>query len=506
MTRGALVGIALLVASPSLGIAQPARPDNPHGSLQTTTDCDACHTSSAWKPAKARPDFNHNTSSSFLLVGQHEEAECKSCHLDLRFDAPKIAASDCASCHVDVHLGQLSNECATCHTTLAFADVSALAIHSRTSFPLSGSHLQISCESCHTDDRGGAYSTLVNDCVACHQADYVGAESIDHVAQNFPTACERCHNTLAWSGSGVFDHLAASSGFALTGAHASLGCAQCHDPSSNALLFPPPSNQNDCVACHQEDYDRQHGGGGTPTSCTNCHNDQSWEDADFNHVTASNGFALLGAHSTLDCTVCHDPSSNALLFPPPSGQNDCVACHQDDYNGQHSGSGIPTSCSDCHTQATWAGASFDHVTASNGFALLGAHSTLDCTVCHDPSSNALLFPPPSGQNDCVACHQDDYDRQHSGSGFPTTCSDCHTQTTWLGATFQHDQFPIYSGIHSGKWNGCDTCHDVPSNYTSFTCFNCHQHSQSRMDSRHAGVGGYTYDSSACYSCHPNGRR
>ncbi|MGD8868778.1 MAG: cytochrome c3 family protein, partial [Gemmatimonadales bacterium] len=125
----------------------------------------------------------------------------------------------------------------------------------------------------------------------------------------------------------------------------------------------------------------------------------------------------------------------------------------------------------------------------------------------DPSNNALLFPPPSDQNDCVACHQDDYDAQHSGSGFPTTCVDCHTQTTWTGATFQHDQyFPINSGIHSGKWNGCDTCHNVPNDYTIFTCFACHQHAQARMDSRHADVVGYSYESTACYSCHPNGRR
>ncbi|MGD8869785.1 MAG: cytochrome c3 family protein, partial [Gemmatimonadales bacterium] len=378
--------MALILALPGVVGAQPARSDNPHGSLQTTTDCDACHTAKAWKPLKSQPDFNHNVASSFVLVGKHEEAKCKSCHLDLRFDTPKIAASDCASCHLDVHLGQLSSECANCHTTLDFADIPALAIHSRTSFPLSGSHLQISCESCHVDDRGGAYSTLATECVACHQADYVGAESVDHVSQNFPTDCERCHNTFVWSGGGGFDHVAASSGFALSGAHASLDCGQCHDPSSNALLFPPPSGQNDCVACHESDYERQHGGSGTPTLCADCHSDVAWENPDFEHVVASGGFALLGAHSTLDCTFCHDPSNNALLFPPPSDQNDCVACHQDDYDAQHSGTGFTTNCLECHTQTAWAGASFDHVTASGGFALLGAHSTLDCTFCHDPSN------------------------------------------------------------------------------------------------------------------------
>jgi hypothetical protein len=243
-----------------------------------------------------------------------------------------------------------------------------------------------------------------------------------------------------------------------------------------------------------------------PTSCRDCHGNVTWEDASFDHIAASNGFDLLGAHATLDCSVCHDPTTNNLRFPPPAGQNDCVACHQDEYDRQHSGGGFQTSCLDCHSQTTWSGASFDHIAPSNGFDLLGAHAAVSCTACHDPATNSLLFPPPAGQNDCIACHQDDYNGQHSGSGFPTACLDCHTQQTWLGATFQHDQFfPVNSGIHSGKWSGCDTCHNVPGDYQVFSCFNCHQHSQTRMDAKHGGVGGYSYDSNACYSCHPNGR-
>jgi hypothetical protein len=117
----------------------------------------------------------------------------------------------------------------------------------------------------------------------------------------------------------------------------------------------------------------------------------------------------------------------------------------------------------------------------------------------------LLYPPPTGPSDCIACHQDEYDRQHAASGYPTSCVDCHDNTTWFGATFQHAAFPIYSGRHGSQWGSCETCHTDRSNFSVFTCFNCHQHSQTRMDQRHSGRNGYIYESNACYSCHPDGR-
>ena len=35
-----------------------------------------------------------------------------------------------------------------------------------------------------------------------------------------------------------------------------------------------------------------------------------------------------------------------------------------------------------------------------------------------------LFNPTSDQ-DCAECHQADYDDEHAGTGFPTTCLECH---------------------------------------------------------------------------------
>ncbi|MEJ2341534.1 MAG: hypothetical protein P8Y10_04960, partial [Gemmatimonadales bacterium] len=212
---------------------------------------------------------------------------------------------------------------------------------------------------------------------------------------------------------------------------------------------------------------------------------------------------LVGAHVPLTCESCHGPD-NELLFPAPSGQDDCVACHQSDYDDQHAGTGFATTCLDCHTVDSWQGVVFDHLQTS-GFDLVGAHVSLTCGDCHD-ANNDLLFPAPSGQDDCVACHQSDYDGQHAGTGFATTCLDCHTVDSWQGAVFDHDGqfFPIYSGKHQGRWSDCATCHTVPGDFSSFSCFNCHEHNRTDTDRDHSEVNGYVYQSTACLSCHPDG--
>jgi hypothetical protein len=142
---------------------------------------------------------------------------------------------------------------------------------------------------------------------------------------------------------------------------------------------------------------------------------------------------------------------------------------------------------------------------SSGFELVGAHTSLDCASCHIPPDGEVPFDPAS-QDDCIACHQADYEREHAGTEYPVTCLSCHDISAWSGAAFDHDAqyFPISRGKHSGRWASCATCHTMPDDYRIFTCLQCHQHDQSRMDSEHSGIGGYVYDSNACYSCHPTG--
>ncbi len=269
------------------------------------------------------------------------------------------------------------------------------------------------------------------------------------------------------------------------------------------MIFDPGGSA-DCVACHQATYQGAHAGSGYPTTCATCHTTSAWDGASADHAVLSDGFVLLGNHSLLTCERCHALPSLDPIFQP-STPEDCLACHQADYQREHSVSGYPTTCLTCHQVTTWSGATANHEALSGGFALLGNHGLLSCTSCHIVPGYQPLFSPTSPE-DCLACHQADYQREHGGSGYPTVCLTCHQVTSWQGATFNHDGnfFPIYSGKHKGRWSACTNCHANPSDFGVFSCLNCHEHRKSAMDEKHRERSGYVYDSRNCLACHPTG--
>jgi hypothetical protein len=227
----------------------------------------------------------------------------------------------------------------------------------------------------------------------------------------------------------------------------------------------------------------------------------AWRPATFDHELSR--FPLRGAHVSVDCAQCH---VGGRFTGTPT---DCYACHQQDYNQttnpNHVSLRFPKKCEDCHSTDAWRPASFDHNVTR--FPLTGAHRRVDCASCH---SGGRFTGTPT---DCYACHQADYNRttnpNHSASRFPTQCQACHNTGAWRPASFDHDarSFPIFSGTHRGQWSTCADCHVNPSNFRAFECIRCHQHSnRADVDNDHRGVSGYVYQSAACYSCHPTGRR
>ncbi|MFQ5709617.1 MAG: cytochrome c3 family protein, partial [bacterium] len=66
--------------------------------------------------------------------------------------------------------------------------------------------------------------------------------------------------------------------------------------------------------------------------------------------------------------------------------------------------------------------------------------------------------------------------------------------------------PIFSGAHQGAWSECAICHTDVNDRKVFTCLDCHEHRQSEMDAKHAGIQGYSYQSSECLFCHPDGKK
>ena len=473
----AAVSLAGLLGAPSIEAQATA---SPHGTLPPGLECTTCHTTEGWTPVRRDMAFDHG-STDFPLEGMHATVPCASCHLDDRFDEPKADAAECQTCHLDVHLDAFAQPCVACHTTDSFHDLPTFEVHARTTFPLTGAHLQVSCESCHQNEQRGPFSQVDGDCITCHQEAYVTAPEIDHDLLGFPEDCTQCHNTLAWASTPQFQHDLFANGFQLLGAHEPAPCTGCHIVPG-FQTYHSPMDQDDCIACHTVEFNSEHGNEGYPTTCLLCHTNQNWS-GQFDHAASGNGFELLGAHQRALCTSCHTLPDLGTLFMP-SDATDCITCHQVDYDREHAGSGFSTSCLDCHTTETWQGPDFDHVAASGGFDLVGAHTSLLCSSCHLPGNNDIRWaPPPASQNDCVACHQDDYDLEHGGTGFSTNCTDCHDAagTTWAGATFDHAAaaggFRLLAPHDQAP---CSACHVQPGNALLFSpandqdCIACHQ--------------------------------
>ena len=291
---------------------------------------------------------------------------------------------------------------------------------------------------------------------------------------------------------GVFNHTQV---FPLVGVHNTQPCAACH---KNGVYAGTP---RDCFGCHKPQYDAttnpKHSAAGFPTTCETCHKatDANWDQGVFNHTQV---FPLVGVHNTQPCAACH---KNGIYAGTP---RDCFGCHKPQYdattNPKHSAAGFPTTCDTCHkaTDASWNQGVFNHTQV---FPLVGVHDTQPCAACH---KNGVYAGTP---RDCYGCHKPQYDAttnpKHSAAGFPTTCETCHkaTDASWNQGKFTHAAFPITSGPHANR--ACADCHTNPTNFTVFTCTNCH--GRAETDGHHRGVAGYRYESVACYSCHPTGR-
>jgi hypothetical protein len=364
--------------------------------------------------------------------------------------------------------------------------------HNTTAFKLTGAHLSASCNRCHAN---GVFAGTPVQCVSCHQQNYASAANPVH-SPGMSNDCAPCHTTTGWRPSS-FNHT--STNFQLTGAHGAVLCKQCH---KNGVFAGTPAQ---CAGCHQAQatavVSPSHTG--FSADCATCHTTTAWKPSTFAHTRTN--FQLTGAHVAVACNLCH---KNAVYAGTPTTCGN-AACHLPDYtsaaNPVH-GTGFSTDCIACHSTTAWRPATFDHSKAS--FPLTGAHVTTQCALCH---KNGIYTGTP---NTCgnAGCHLTQYNAtmapSHTAAAFPLECQVCHTTTAWKPSTWDHDPyFPISAGSrHSpGRWNACADCHTVPTNYTSFSCIDCHAHStRSIVDEHHREVAGYSYTSAACYHCHPQG--
>jgi hypothetical protein len=136
-------------------------------------------------------------------------------------------------------------------------------------------------------------------------------------------ACDLSYPTADWVDQN-YDHLALSDGYELEGPHNGEACDGCHATGDMELLYHPVDNQ-DCIACHTDDYEAEHADDGYPTTCLTCHNGQTWPRSEFDHNTETE-FPLNSIHEDFACDKCHWPDTWAPRWNPTS-QSDCTGCH-----------------------------------------------------------------------------------------------------------------------------------------------------------------------------------
>lgn len=220
--------------------------------------CQSCHDETSWKLSR----FNHDTMTTFPLLGGHAGVKCASCHVK---PAGEVRLSDsCAACHAatDPHKGHLGQACADCHVVAAWKAPIRFD-HALSRFPLLGKHAALQCAACHADRTYTAKGTA---CAACH------ADTHHKGTLGTPSACETCHNARDWK-AWTFDH-DHQTRFGLVGGHQGLICAACHTRPADPARLPAR-----CIDCHERD-DKHRGGFGD--ECQRCH-----DTVDFRRVRIS---------------------------------------------------------------------------------------------------------------------------------------------------------------------------------------------------------------------------
>lgn len=345
--------------------------------------------------------------------------------------------------------------------------------------PVSRAHAEEEneCSKCHApfDEK-----REVHLCMDCHKevdADRTAGEGFHGRDQGASTlACRSCHTEHKGRDHDImgldpagFNH--DSSDYPLKGAHRAAACEGCHKAKASEPLKHREA-PSDCYSCHEQ-QDRHDGKLGK--KCADCHGDESWTRAEFDHSKTE--YPLVGKHQEVTCGRCH-PSAKYKGVPLI-----CNGCHQLD--DSHQGS-FGTDCAKCHSPESFKeSGTYDHDKETK-FPLQGRHKEIKCEACHlEPADKVKL------ETTCISCHA--VVDSHRGL-LGKECQDCHGSNQWRKATFDHDKksrFPLRgqheevacTGCHKttperekGAIAECKSCHasdDVHRGQLDGSCANCH---------------------------------
>lgn len=192
---------------------------------------------------------------------------------------------------------------------------------------------------------------------------------------------------------------------------------------------------------------------------------------------------LIDAHLelTTDCFACHSPFLG-------SSPEKCVHCHKVEEIGLKTSKGLAITKEKKN---------------------VAFHQKLiedDCVACHADHKGVQAFKPigqfshelvvQETREQCNSCHSNPGDALHQK--IKGNCAQCHTIEAWTPATFEHDEYFRFDRHHPAD---CEKCH-VQNDYSTYTCYGCHEHSRSKIRSEHVEEGIYDYEN--CVECHRSG--
>ena len=175
--------------------------------------------------------FDHGK-TDFPLEGKHEKLLCSGCHAGRSTVLKQPIASVATNCATYTWAGTAGS---WCHSQEEWKQPVLITPPGQI-FPLTGSHRDTACKSCHFGDLEARKPAT--DC----------SLSATPAAMSMPGrhgTCRKCHNTSDWK-KAPFDHGKKPTG-ALTGKHQALSCLQCHRGSLDDAL------SSDCGSCHRTD-------------------------------------------------------------------------------------------------------------------------------------------------------------------------------------------------------------------------------------------------------------
>ena len=270
-------------------------------------------------------------------------------------------------------------------------------------------------------------------------------------------------------------------------------CTHCHAPLHCVT-------DSRCQECHME-VARQRAEatglhGRIPSGrCQDCHMEHRGRDVAMTEFAFTNidhqkltGFSLVHHRydyvgDSMTCQSCHSQERYA------SETMDCLTCHaheDHDFTARHIEE-YGNNCTECHDGQDRM-AYFDH---NLYYPLQGEHAQALCSDCHVDQTYT------NTPRECVACHQEP--EVHQGQ-FGLDCARCHTPAAWNPAQLTQHWFPLNHG--SPENVPCETCHT--ETYTSYTCYQCHDHTPEQMDTSHQDIEDYA--GKPCTACHPTGQR